>query len=96
MSQPNAETDTTRPITRAGRDDPDPFLSAAILKICDPNGVPARTAVIMGAIENARTMMVQCAQTGTKSERIVQIAFEELAKIFRAKDSLDRSMGLRE
>lgn len=74
---------------------PNPELGALLIDISRPDGVPARTAVVMGSIDNAYQRLLRA----TNNEKLTPahvagMAMEEIGKIFNAKAAYDKALGL--
>lgn len=74
--------------------DPNPNIGAMLLDISRPDGVPARTAVLLASIDNAMHRISACARQKMEPARVGLIALEELGKIVDARHALAKSMGL--
>lgn len=74
--------------------DPSANLGAMLLDISRPDGVPARTAVVLGSIENAHMRLLWAAKMNLEPVVIARMAMEEIAKIFDAKAAYDKALGL--
>jgi hypothetical protein len=70
---------------------PNPNLSALLLDISRPDGVPARTAVVLGSIENAYQRLLRATESGLTPIAIAGLALEEIGKVFDAKAAYDRA-----
>lgn len=73
---------------------PDPNLGAMLLDISRPDGVPARTSVLLASIDNAMHRISACARQEIEPTRVGLIALEELGKIVDARHALAKSMGM--
>lgn len=68
-------------------------IGPMLLDISRPDGVPARTAVLLGSIENAYQRLLRAASARPNVE-VAGIALEEIGKIFNAKAAYDKALGL--
>ncbi len=72
--------------------DPNANLGAMLLDIARPDGIPARTTVVLGSIENAYQRLLRATNDPKLTPAAVAgIAMEELGKIFNAKAAYDRA-----
>lgn len=72
---------------------PDCNIGAMLLDISRSDGVPARTAVVLGSIENAYQRLLRAADAGLTPTAVAGLAVEELGKIFNAKAAYDKALG---
>lgn len=66
-------------------------IGAMLLDISRPDGVPARTTVVLGSIENAYQRLLRATEAGVAPTGVAIMALEEIGKIFNAKAAYDRA-----
>lgn len=75
---------------------PDCNIGPMLLDISRSDGVPARTAVVLGSIENAYQRLLRAADAGLTPTAVAGMALEEIGKIFNAKAAYDKASAISE